>query len=346
MKILNSHQHLSDHAVGGKFAKQSAMIKAGIPVPEFFCLSKAFYESVWVGVEENVKAKLNQIDFSDQKSIKKIAGEIEDIFNGIQLSAEDKALILEQFDAHFDSSSLVSVRASTVGKKIEESEDSADNPFAGMSESFLYVPRDQVIEKVKQCWASGFSEESLMYRYAQGFDLTGFSVAVGIQRMVMGTKSFVMFTCDPKTAAKDSVIVGGYGIGEGVVQESVPVDHYFVSAKGGDITRDIAKKDSQLTLDASKGHGLIKALVPQDLQNQSCLSDAEIARMVELGDKIESLFGCPQDTEGCFTEDGKSYFLQSRPIALDYTRQLVFSNANVTESFPGVTTALTYTFAK
>ncbi len=346
MNILTSAQGPDEQLVGGKFAKQVSMIEAGIPVPAFYCLTKTFYEEVFALVETEVGHCLEEIDFNDPDTIRGAAKDIATIFQAVELSEVQKKWVLSAFDAQFEKDDLVSVRASTVGKKIEESEDSADNPFAGMSESFLYVKRDQVLDCIKQCWASGFSEESLMYRYAQNFDLSGFSVAVGIQKMVMGERSFVMFTCDPKTAARDTVIVAGYGIGEGVVQEAVPVDHYFVSGKTSDIDKQLADKNSQLTLDVDKGYGLIKTAVEEDLRQLPCLSDEQIRRMVEMGKKIEALFGNPQDTEGCFTANGELYFLQSRPISLDYGRQQVFSNANVTESFPGVCTVLTYTFAK
>ncbi len=322
------------------------MIEAGIPVPAFYCLSKAFYDDVFIQIEPNVRDCLDDIDFKNPESIRQASKDIAVMFHLIDLNDFQKHAILSAFDDQFSKTDLVSVRASTVGKKIEESEDSADNPFAGMSESFLYVKRDQVLDIIKCCWASGFSEESLMYRHAQNFDLCGFSVAVGVQKMIMGERSFVMFTCDPKTAARDTVIVAGYGIGEGVVQESVPVDHYFVSEKTGEITEELTAKDSQLTFDSEKGSGLVKREVDAALHDVACLDEEQVGAMVAMGKKIEALFGNPQDTEGCFTEDGELYFLQSRPIALDYSRQQVFSNANVTESFPGVTTTLTYTFAK
>ncbi|PJF32778.1 MAG: phosphoenolpyruvate synthase, partial [Phototrophicales bacterium] len=94
-----------------------------------------------------------------------------------QLTPDQEQQILTAFDEFFESGDYVSVRASTVGRKLEESEDSVSNPFAGMSESFLYVQRNELIEKVKQCWASGFSQESLIYRHAQDMDLMGFGVA-------------------------------------------------------------------------------------------------------------------------------------------------------------------------
>ncbi len=215
-----------------------------------------------------------------------------------------------------------------------------------MSESFLYVQRNELIEKVKQCWASGFSQESLIYRHAQDMDLMGFGVAVGIQKMIFGERSFVMFTADPKTAAKDPVLIAGYGIGEGVVQERVPVDHYFVSGKTGEIKHEIATKDIRLTFNEQAGSGLIEAQVPKEEQDKPCLTDDQIRQLVGVGQQIESLFGLPQDIEGTFTQSGELYILQARPIALDYSRQLVWTNTNVTESYPGVSSALTYTHAK
>jgi len=345
-KIVTCNETADGAWIGGKFSKQSEMIAAGISVPEFFCLTIAYYEQVFESVKETVVSLLGAIDFSDGKDIRLSAEKIQAVFHKIELTSTQQDGILAAFDRQFDADALVSVRASTVGHKIEESEDSVDNPFAGMSESFLYVKRDEVCDKIKTCWGSGFSQESLVYRQVQGMDLLGFGVAVGVQKMVFGERSFVLFTADPKTAAKDQVIVAGYGIGEGVVQERVPVDHYFVAGKTQGIVRDIAQKDVMLTFDESVGSGLCEKSVEEEQWNTSCFNDAEILQLVAIGEKIEGLFGCPQDIEGTFTADGGLHILQSRPIALDYSRQLIWTNTNVTESFPGISTPLTFTFAK
>ncbi len=344
--ILRCAEPMTNEQVGGKFSKQADMLHANLPVPEFFCLTVAAYDQMFARIREAVIAELEAIDFADHASIKRAAEAIQAHFLAIELSEDQESEVLAVFDELFTDTTLVSVRASTVGHKIEESEDSVTNPFAGMSESFLYVPRYQVAEKLKACWASGFSQESMLYRHAQGMDLLGFSVAVGVQKMVFGERSFVLFTADPKTAAQDQVMVAGYGIGEGVVQERVPVDHYFVSGKTGKIRKDIAEKAKKLTFDEVKGFGLKEMVVPEAERERACLSDHEIMRLVETGRTVEKHFGLPQDIEGTFTASGELYLLQSRPIALDYARQLIWTNTNVTESYPGVSTALTYTFAK
>lgn len=344
--VANCTDALTDAEVGGKFAKQAQMRRAGLPVPEFFCLTSEFYRQASRAIRPAIARALADLDFSDQHAVRAASEEIARQFAALELLASHRDAILSAFDSAFAADSLVSVRASTVGHLLEESEDSADNPFAGMSESWLYVRRDDVLDKIRGCWASGFSPESLIYRNAQNMDVLGFDVAVGVQQMVFGERSFVLFTADPKTSARDPVLVAGHGIGEGVVQERVAVDHYFVSRKGGEIRRDIAEKLTQLTVNASDGYGLCEQPVPAEKVTAACLSDDEVRRVVEFGDKIERLFGAPQDIEGTLTADGSIHILQSRPIAIDYRRQLVWSNTNVTESYPGVTTALTYTHAK
>lgn len=344
--ILDYQQPLADYQVGGKFAKQSTMIKAGLPVPKFTCLTRDFFQDVVRPIQSDIRLKLDAINFSSSQSIRDGADWIQQRFAELSLTTQQQNAILGAFDALFSLNSLVSVRASTVGFRAEESEDSVSNPFAGMSESFLYVRRDQILQKVKACWASGFSQESLVYRHSQGMDLMGFAVAVGIQEMVFGTRSFVMFTADPKTAARDKVIIAGYGIGEGVVQERVSVDHYFLNSKNGQVHRSLSHKDSQLGFDEASGSGLIELPVDDPLRDVSCLNDEELQSLSAMGDRIENLFGLPQDIEGTFTASGELVFLQSRPIAIDYHRQLVWSNTNVTESYPGVSSALTYTHAK
>ncbi|MFT5719447.1 MAG: phosphohistidine swiveling domain-containing protein [Oleiphilaceae bacterium] len=345
-QIVSSRDVITDDMVGGKFSRQSDMIVAGVPVPEFFCLSVSFFEDIFKAFKPEVESILSAIDFTKHASVKGASESVQRLFTSLELDNELQNTILNAFDNAFAADQLVSVRASTVGHLLEESEDSVSNPFAGMSESFLYVPRDQICDKVKACWGSGFSQESLIYRQAQGMSLLGFSVAVGVQKMVFGERSFVLFTADPKTAARDQVIVAGHGIGEGVVQERVPVDHYFVNGKTSDIRKEIANKETQLTIDEAAGFGLCETSVEESMRETPCLNDTQILQLVDMGKKIEALFGLPQDIEGTFTPDGQLSILQSRPIALDYGRQLIWTNTNVTESFPGVSTPLTYTFAK
>lgn len=331
---------------GGKLSRQRVMADAGIAVPPFFALSTELFDAATAPIRSAMEAIVASINFADARSIAVAARELQALFVNLPLDRETERAILATFDRHFRPGALVAVRASTVGRRDGEGEDSADNPFAGISETFLFVPRSQLLDRVRLCWTSGFGQEALLYRHAQGLDLLGASVAVAVQEMVVGERSFVLFTCDPKTAAREAVIVAGFGAGEGVVQERVGVDHYFVHGSTGAIRRELGDKTERLVFDHARGEGLRVEEVASELRAEPCLTDDELRALVDLGRRIEKLFGCPQDIEGSITASGELRVLQARPIALDYRRLHVFTNANVTESFPGVTTALTYSFAR
>lgn len=344
--ILSITQSMPATMVGWKFSRLKEMWDKKLPVPQFFCLTSYLYEQVVRDIREDVHARLAKIDFDNYESIVAGSTDIRTLFTELTLKKELEQEILSHFDKLFTKDTLVSVRSSTVGIRLEDSEDSAENPFAGMSDSFLYVKREQIIEKIRLCWASGFNAESILYRHKQNLNLSGFGVAVGVQEMVFGTRSFVAFTCNPNTASRDMVIMAGHGIGEGVVQEKVAVDHYFQNFQTQDIEYQIVEKIEMLSLNRLEGYGLYVEPVPEALQKKACLSDEEIRQVTATGRIIEKIFKGPQDIEGTFTQDGNLYILQARPVAIDYRRQRVWTNANVTESFPGVTTALTYSFAR
>ncbi|MFN0104696.1 MAG: PEP/pyruvate-binding domain-containing protein [Bryobacteraceae bacterium] len=339
--ILTCDRRMDHELVGGKFQKQWEMRRAGIPVPEFYCATRRFFESVVTPIKPRIRELLDTLEPTEA------AVKIQALFQNLHFSAERRDLLLHTYDQMFPPDTLVSVRSSMIGYKAEESEDSADNPFAGISASFLYVQRAQIPEKIMACFASGFSAHAILYRKGQNMDPMGFAVAAGVQRMVHGERSFVLFTCNPRSAARETVIIAGYGIGEGVVQERVAVDHYFhnSTATPPSLRTEIAAKDTQLTL-ARAGYGLEERPVAEALRNEPCLNPDEVTSLTQMGAKIERLFRAAQDIEGTITGDGRIHILQARPIALEMSRQRVWTNANVTESFPGVTTPLTYSLAR
>jgi phosphohistidine swiveling domain-containing protein len=344
-EIVTLSSRILPEQVGGKFHRQSLMIRAGIAVPPFFCLTASFYRRVMAQHLPAIATILRQTDPEQRQNLKAAETRIQRIFAESEFSDGLEDAVLKTFDRVFADAPLVSVRASMIGDCAAESEDSAQNPFAGISESFLYVNRQQVVEKIRLAMASGFGAAAILYRHKQGMDAVGFSVAVGIQRMVFAERSFVAFTCNPQSAVRETVLIAGYGAGEGVVQERVPVDHFFFNPLSKEVRSELADKDRKLTL-APEGYGLAMEEVAPALRTQPSLSHEQVSRIAELGSRIEKLFRAPQDIEGALTADGDIHILQARPIALDVLRQRVWSNANVTESFPGVTTPLTYTLAR
>lgn len=342
--IETMDQPMDAQRVGWKFARQKAMSEAGIEVPEFFCLTGDFFAGAVPAAI--MREALAGLDFDDWPAVRAAAAKIRAEIIGRGLRPADEQRLAQALAAHFDDDAVLAVRASMVGARADEGEDSAEHAFAGMSDSFLYVPVHGVQDAVLKCWASAFNPEALLYRHRHGLSATDVTAAVGVQRMVFGERSLVLFTCDPTTHARDAVVSAGWGIGEGVVAERTATDHYFVRFGTGEVRSVVADKPHMVTFDDEHGHGVRQAPVPAERRGAAVLSEAEVTGLVGLGRRIEALFGCPQDIEATITPDGTVHVVQSRPITLDPVRNRVFSSANVSESFPGTTTPMTYSVAR
>jgi pyruvate,water dikinase len=111
-------------------------------------------------------------------------------------------------------------------------EDLPDASFAGQQETFLNIKGERMLmDAVKKCIASLFTNRAISYREDKGFDHFSIALSVGIQKMVRSDKgsSGVMFTIDTETGFKDVVYVTSiYGLGENIVQGAVNPDEFHV----------------------------------------------------------------------------------------------------------------------
>ena len=256
------------------------------------------------------------------------------------------AALLAAVEARFGDDCLLAVRACAVpsSSTVDDGEDGAD-PFAGMSDSFLYVPPDRVAERIAACWASAFTARAVAYRIERGVDATRTRIAVGVQRMVPGTRSFVAFTRDPRDGARRTVIAAAHGIGEGVVQERADVDHFFVD--GRRVTAELVRKERMVGPPRDGSGDPVVLPVPADLAIAPVLDDRMVRRVASLAARTETYFDGPQDIEGTITADGAIHLVQARPLVpWSAGRPEYWTNHNITESYPGVSGVLTYSQAQ
>jgi len=200
----------------------------------------------------------------------------------------------------------VAVRSSAIA------EDSGAASWAGQLESYLNVTSETLIENIKKCWRSIDSPRAKQYAATTGAKPEDLAVAVVIQSMVASEESGVMFTVDPVSNNRNHVMIeGSYGLGEMVVQGEVMPDHFTVDRKSGEILeRQIGAKEQKLVFEAGKN-----TLKPTSLAERGklCLEDSQVAKLKDIGLKLESLYGKPQDVEWAIA-DGTIYIVQARPI--------------------------------
>ncbi|WP_435195840.1 phosphoenolpyruvate synthase [Natronomonas sp. EA1] len=296
------------NSVGGKGASLGEMTNAGLPVPPGFVVTaqtyRAFIEET--GIDEELFSAVD-VDADDSAALAEAEARAEELILGTELPADIRQGILDAYDNLGDGEAFVAVRSSATA------EDLPDASFAGQQETFLNITREDLVQRVKECWASLFTQRAIYYRGEQGFEHDTVDIAVVVQQMVDAEKSGVMFTSHPSTGEPQIIIEAAWGLGEAVVSGSVSPDNYVVDRETGElIDATIAEKKLLMEKDEETGKTVTRD-VPEEKRSAQVLSDDEIAQLIELGERAEQHYDAPQDVEWAIV-DGEVYMLQSRPI--------------------------------
>ena len=200
----------------------------------------------------------------------------------------------------------VAVRSSACG------EDSETASFAGPQETYLHVRgAGAVIEKVRACWCSFFTERALFYRAAKG-SLEDLDIAVVVQRMVEPDVAGVMFTVDPARGRWDRIVVEAvFGLGESVVSGELTPDHYVLSRRG-ELKRS-RLQTQPFAVVHDDGGGTRRVPLAPAAGEAPTLDEAALRRLAALGVELEERLGGPQDVEWAI-RDGELFVLQARPV--------------------------------
>ncbi|QLG62980.1 phosphoenolpyruvate synthase [Halorarum salinum] len=295
--------------VGGKAASLGELTGAGLPVPPGFVVTAGTYRTFIeeAGIDEELFAAM-EIDPEDSAELKAAEETARELILGADLPESVADEILEAYRSMGgEEEAFVAVRSSATA------EDLPDASFAGQQETFLNVREEVLVQRVKECWASLFSQRAIYYRQQKGFPHDEVDIAVVVQRMVDADKSGVMFTSHPSTGEPRIIVEAAWGLGEAVVSGSVSPDNYVVDRETATVEEvTIADKKVMMEKDPETGE-TVERDVEEDRREKRVLSDGEIERLVELGRLVEDHYDTPQDVEWAIY-DGDVYMLQSRPI--------------------------------
>src|ERR1044071_6579016 len=221
------------------------------------------------------------------------------------------------------------VRSSAIG------EDAAGASFAGLHESFLNVPRDEIANAIEKVRASAHSERALAYRKEHGIPIDDKPMPVIVQQMIHSQASGVVFTANPTTHDTTEIVISAlFGLGEGLVSQGFDADTFVVQKSDLSIKAEIVEKKEAVG-------------VVVENPNAPSLTDEQVRELAKTAIAIENAFGTPQDIEFAFDANGL-WILQSRPITTieEYGpaagNRLLWDNSNIVESFSGVTSPMTF----
>ena len=267
--------------VGGKGLNLGKLTRAGFQVPQGFCVTTDAYRS----------------------SVEHLSEQNASAIKGLVLSPE---LIAEIRTAQEKlQTATVAVRSSATA------EDLAEASFAGQQDTFLNVASDELLDALKACWASLWSERAIAYRQTQGIDDEGLAMAVVIQEMCDADVSGVLFTVSP-FSSDVSIIESNWGLGESVVSGAITPDSFHISRKTGEVLeKNVATKREMVT-----AAGVDEVSPAQ--QDVPSLTDAQLKELTQLGMQIETFYGKPMDIEWALA-DTQFVLLQARHITTPVT---------------------------
>ncbi|HFJ9468761.1 phosphoenolpyruvate synthase [Bacillus paranthracis] len=298
--------------VGGKGLNLGELSNIqGIQVPEGFCVTTVGYEKAIEQNEElqTLLQQLTKLKLEDRAQIGEMSKEIREVIMAVQIPS-DVVEAVAHYLSRFGNEHAYAVRSSATA------EDLPYASFAGQQDTYLnIIGKEAILQHVRKCWASLFTERAVMYRMQNGFEHNQVSICVVVQKMVFPEASGILFTADPITSSRKILSIdASFGLGEALVSGLVSADNYKV--KEGKITETmIATK--KLAIYAVKEGGTETKQIDSAQQKIQTLSERQILQLEQIGRQIEAYFGCPQDIEWCLARN-TFYIVQSRPITTLY----------------------------
>lgn len=327
--------------VGGKSSSLGEMTaKTDVPVPYGFATTAYAYryfikES---GLEEKMRTILSELtDVENSALLRDVSARLREAIMAEKMPQDLQdaigAAYVELGKRVGEENPYVAVRSSATA------EDLPDASFAGQQDTYLNVQgAETIIAKVKECYASCFTDRAVYYREKQGFDHIEVALSAVVQMMVFSKSAGVMFTVNVATGDDNNILIeAAFGLGEYVVQGTVTPDNYTVSKHDHKII-DRCVNEQDVMLVRKKGGDCEEVQVPEELRKVQTLTDEQILELADYAKKIEKHYGCYMDMEwGVDERTNKIWILQARPETV-WSRRNKEGGAKVQESKSMTTT--------
>ena len=305
-------------AMGGKASSLGEMTNAGLPVPPGFGITTKSYEEAAraSSLAEHLTDYLSGLDVTDVWQLSDRCAKIRTVIREMTMPQSVEDTIRREYQALCDLSNVVDVPVAV--RSSATSEDSPDASFAGEHDTYLWVRgADDVIDAVRRCWASLYTDRATAYREEMGYPHDSVEMCVVVQKMVHPKASGVAFTLNPADGDRSQIAIdSAWGFGEGVVAGEVTPDNFLVDKVMLEIgKRIVSNKEFEYALtDQDK---VMKQRIDDDRATAPSLTDAEIKAIATLAKRAEKHYGCPQDIEWAIDKDlpeGENVILlQARP---------------------------------
>lgn len=303
--------------VGGKSSSLGEMTSSmDVPVPYGFATTARAYQYFMhqTGLNDRVNALLESIsDYENSDELHRVCEEIRNLIVGAtmpaDLAADIEAAYAQLAEKVGQTDPFVAIRSSATA------EDLPNASFAGQQESYLNIKgAADVVNRVQQCYSSLFTDRATYYRHKQHFPHEKVALSAAIQMMVFSKASGIMFSVNVADGDASKIVIDAiYGLGEYIVLGKVTPDHFVIDKQSMKIVeKNIIKQPVQLT--RLPGGGTKEEPVPEELQGQPVLTDAQVIELAGYAKEIERHYGCYMDMEYALdTNTNRLWIVQARP---------------------------------
>jgi pyruvate,water dikinase len=288
--------------VGGKGASLSRLVGLGAPVPPAFALSTHAYSAM---------ARAAGVPHRASETLDADLPALRDRIAGAPIPADVRAELAAGFQRL---SGLAGADLAMAVRSSATAEDSAAFSFAGLHDTILDVRDLAGLElAVKRCWASLWTERAVAYRRQGSLATDEAAIAVVVQQLVRSDVSFVAFTADPVSGARDRLVIdAAYGLGESIVSGSVTPDHIEIGPDGTVAAYQIGEK-AEMVIPGADGSGTRTVPVPRMLRELPALAAEHVESIAAMARNLAARLGYPADLEGGVAS-GRIALFQVRPI--------------------------------
>ncbi|XGI84561.1 phosphoenolpyruvate synthase [Halorutilales archaeon Cl-col2-1] len=319
-------------SVGGKSANLGVLAnEVDVPVlPGFATTAEAYDDYIRHNdLDDEIRETLSGIDTHDTADLRRRGSKIRSLILGGEMPDDLRDEIAESYSELSDRLGVenpgVAVRSSATA------EDLPGASFAGQQETFLNISgEEEVVESVKGCYASLFTDRAISYREDKGFDHLEVKLSAAVQKMGNAGEgvSGVTFTIDPDTGFENALVINAsYGFGDLVVQGEINPDEFTVFKQNlGIIERRLGDKQEKLVRREGEN---VSVEVPDEDSGSFCVSDERVREVAEYGMRVGEHYGRPMDVEWILDGDTDEVFvIQARPETVESER-----DPNVVEKY-------------
>jgi pyruvate, water dikinase len=317
--------------VGGKNASLGEMFQQlaplGVRVPDGFAVTAEAYRDALDAADAwpELHRLLDRLDKTDTAALARAAARAREIVYAVPMPGAVEQQIRQ---AWRDLVAQVGPDLSVAVRSSATAEDLPTASFAGQHDTYLNIRGEEMLlDAVKRCQASLFTDRAISYRTDQGFDHFKVFLSVAVMQMVRSdlASSGVMFT---ESGHPDVVfITGAWGLGENVVQGAVDPDEFYVHkptfrlGHRAVLRRTLGEKQVKMVYAPGRTREpVMNKPTPRADRDRYCLSDADVLELASMAIKIEEHYSAragesrPMDIEWAKDgPDGPLFIVQARP---------------------------------